>query len=77
MLKSKTYELLGIFIYTDTATTTFIDRRTENQRLKPPVLSGEHVTPQHTVPQQLSRHQTRTAITSTRRVHHIYQNFTN
>ena len=40
MSKRKSYELLGIFIYTDTATTTtFIDRRTENQRLKPPVLS--------------------------------------
>ena len=38
--KEKTYELLGIFIYTDTVAATFIDRRTENQRLKPPVLSS-------------------------------------
>ena len=40
MSKRKTYELLGIFLYTDTAETTFIDGRSENQRLKPPVLSG-------------------------------------
>ena len=38
--KGKTHEFLGIFIDRVTATTIFIDRRTENQRLKPPVLPG-------------------------------------
>ena len=61
MSKRRTDELLGIFIYTVIVTTTFIDRRTENQRLKPPVLSGEHVTPHHTTQFQNSSVDTRHA----------------